>query len=482
MQRHFKRTRDGKQIEGVFKGSHNFDRFGPAIKYKCMNLIQSIIRDPQSWPFREALDLNEWYAPRYKHVITQPMDLCTIRSRLQNNLYLHPMEFGHDIDLTFDNAMRYNPPSSVYHEMAKKLLQNFYSQWKPIGIEIAKRVNQTSLSGLKGFSNVKPKALKFVCEKPNSNMNEKAEDMHKLHVSEQSEEKRLVKENEDFVCEKPNSNMNDKAEDKHKMHDSEQSQEQELVKENEDCENFYNTNFWPCYDSIMDLGSVKSELQDHRHSLHREFADDVEMTIENASENDPSDEYHTMDEDDYSNEYHTMDENDPSDDYHTMDENELECFQIQWKNFLTELEKGIKEESKQNNRHVVRMRIPCHHSSNGKLSGKGKIAEQVKHPKWENCEHSSSSSVEVFPAVNVAGPFTNHWDSSETDFQGSKDHYEGEEDEDESNELSSLSFFDGDENYTKEGNDDYDEDYDSDEMNYHEKKKIKGKEIFFYNL
>ncbi|KAH9300996.1 hypothetical protein KI387_012579 [Taxus chinensis] len=325
---------NGGKMQGVFKGCHNFDRIGPAIKYKCMALLQSIINHPQAWPFMEPFDPKVWDAPKYRDVISEAMNLGRIRSKLRNNQYSHPVEFVQEIELTFENAMRYNPQTNSYHKMAKNVLQHFYSQWKPIGIEIARTINQETLSGQKALSSVKPKSLKFISAQSMASMNSTAEWKHESHTSGHG----LLRDSKkgdifnpitkDFCITLLHSLIN-----------------------HPQCWPFMeplDSSKWnaPYYHTVilnpMDLGTVRSKLGDNKYSGPREFADDVELVFNNAIKYNPS-----------------------GSEYHRVAENLLEHFQFQWKFIVTEIEKEVKKKDG----HVVGIIMPSHRVFNADLSG-----------------------------------------------------------------------------------------------------------------
>jgi E1A/CREB-binding protein len=53
------------------------------------------------------------------------MDLGTIRKRLENGCYHSLEDFEADCNLTFDNAMTYNPEGSVVYNMASEMKEKF---------------------------------------------------------------------------------------------------------------------------------------------------------------------------------------------------------------------------------------------------------------------------------------------------------------------------------------------------------------------
>jgi len=71
----------------------------------------------------------------YRTIIKNPMDLGTIKGRLQANLYLNHTDAARDVRLVFNNAQIYNPPSHQIHNAAKKLLCLFEEGYSAINYE-----------------------------------------------------------------------------------------------------------------------------------------------------------------------------------------------------------------------------------------------------------------------------------------------------------------------------------------------------------
>ena len=65
----------------------------------------------------------------YNAIIEKPMDLGTIRSRLENGSYKHPLEFLADCRLVFSNAQIYNKKGSDIFVMAETLSAKFEERW-----------------------------------------------------------------------------------------------------------------------------------------------------------------------------------------------------------------------------------------------------------------------------------------------------------------------------------------------------------------
>ena len=78
----------------------------------------------------EPVDCDALGIPHYRKVVPRPMDLGTVRKKLENGQYRDIEEFTNEVRLTFDNAIRYNGPASEVTEVAKTMKKQFDMMWK----------------------------------------------------------------------------------------------------------------------------------------------------------------------------------------------------------------------------------------------------------------------------------------------------------------------------------------------------------------
>lgn len=102
------------------------------VSLQCASILKSLTSHRYSWVFIKPVDPVALNIPDYFTVISRPMDLGTIKSKLERNVYFDIDEFAADVRLTFSNAMTYNPPGNDVHLMAKTLSGLFESKWKDI--------------------------------------------------------------------------------------------------------------------------------------------------------------------------------------------------------------------------------------------------------------------------------------------------------------------------------------------------------------
>ena len=92
---------------------------------KARDWLKQLLGIPSAAPFNKPVDPVAIKAPDYFKVITQPMDLTTIREKLRLLQYENLYHVAEDVRLTFRNAMTYNPPGHFIYGAAQKLLEIF---------------------------------------------------------------------------------------------------------------------------------------------------------------------------------------------------------------------------------------------------------------------------------------------------------------------------------------------------------------------
>ncbi|KAK9267193.1 hypothetical protein L1049_009613 [Liquidambar formosana] len=117
-------------IEGQKEKRQRMDR---SVTQQCSGILKKLMAHPAGWVFNQPVDPVALNIPDYFSIISEPMDLGTIKSKLEKNLYFGAEEFADDVRLTFSNAMIYNPPSNNVHLMAKELNNIFNTRWESAG-------------------------------------------------------------------------------------------------------------------------------------------------------------------------------------------------------------------------------------------------------------------------------------------------------------------------------------------------------------
>lgn len=119
------------KLNGKKQGGDLGNGFGMGTKFfkSCSSLLEKLMKHKHGWVFNEPVDAVGLGLHDYHTIIKQPMDLGTIKSRLNKNWYKSPKEFAEDVRLTFRNAMTYNPKPQDVHIMAEQLSKIFEERW-----------------------------------------------------------------------------------------------------------------------------------------------------------------------------------------------------------------------------------------------------------------------------------------------------------------------------------------------------------------
>ncbi|XP_064227282.1 bromodomain-containing protein 2-like [Aotus nancymaae] len=94
----------------------------------CNDILKELLSKKHAayaWPFYKPVDASALGLHDYHDIIKHPMDLSTVKQKMQNRDYRHAQEFAADLWLMFSNCYKYNPPDDDVVKMAQKL-QNVF--------------------------------------------------------------------------------------------------------------------------------------------------------------------------------------------------------------------------------------------------------------------------------------------------------------------------------------------------------------------
>uniref|UniRef100_A0A182KA15 histone acetyltransferase n=1 Tax=Anopheles christyi TaxID=43041 RepID=A0A182KA15_9DIPT len=104
----------------------------PTIQTNASDNKKKCSQEPESIPFRMPVDPNSLGIPDYFDIVRQPMDLSTIRKKLESGQYQDPREYVDDVWLMFDNAWLYNRKTSRVYRYCTKLSEVFEMEIDPV--------------------------------------------------------------------------------------------------------------------------------------------------------------------------------------------------------------------------------------------------------------------------------------------------------------------------------------------------------------
>ncbi|NXK31916.1 BRDT protein, partial [Piprites chloris] len=95
------------------------------LQYLQRVVMKAVWRHNYSWPFHQPVDAAELNLPDYYSIIKKPMDLGTIKKRLEHNYYTKAAECIEDFKTMFLNCYMYNKPGDDIVFMAEELEKVF---------------------------------------------------------------------------------------------------------------------------------------------------------------------------------------------------------------------------------------------------------------------------------------------------------------------------------------------------------------------
>ncbi|XP_078282038.1 bromodomain-containing protein 3-like isoform X2 [Rhinoraja longicauda] len=95
------------------------------LQYMLKVVVKTLWKHQFAWPFHVPVDSQKLNLPDYHKIIKQPMDMGTIKKRLENNYYWSASECMQDFNTMFTNCYIYNKPGDDIVLMAQTLEKIF---------------------------------------------------------------------------------------------------------------------------------------------------------------------------------------------------------------------------------------------------------------------------------------------------------------------------------------------------------------------
>lgn len=101
---------------------------------KCMKVLEDTIDGigKEAVIFMAPVDLRE--VPDYFSIVKEPMDLGTIRKRLEQGFYENPRDFAEDMRLVWSNCALYNKKGEYVERLGRRGSSGFERQWAMSGL------------------------------------------------------------------------------------------------------------------------------------------------------------------------------------------------------------------------------------------------------------------------------------------------------------------------------------------------------------
>jgi len=125
------------------------------LAYVRKQVIPKLLKHPFALPFKYPVDaITEGIYPDYFMVISHPMDLYTIKARLDHGWYWNLNHCVADINLVWRNARLYNPEDHVLHEWAVTMKNFTYSLLKRVKTNQWKNEDRLNARNLRQCENI----------------------------------------------------------------------------------------------------------------------------------------------------------------------------------------------------------------------------------------------------------------------------------------------------------------------------------------
>lgn len=103
------------------------------LRQALMPVLEKLnIYNPESLPFRQPVDPVFLGIPDYHTIIKRPMDLSTIKRKLDTGQYSDPWQYVDDVWLMFENAWLYNKKNSKVYKYSTRLSEIFETLIDPV--------------------------------------------------------------------------------------------------------------------------------------------------------------------------------------------------------------------------------------------------------------------------------------------------------------------------------------------------------------
>lgn len=119
------------------------------LHFLLKTVMKAVWKHQFSWPFQQPVDAKKLNLPDYHRIIRKPMDLGTVKKRLENNYYISAKDAISDVTTLFSNCYVYNKPGEDVVVMAQTLEKLFLSKLAAMPKEEIEIESQVPKSGKK---------------------------------------------------------------------------------------------------------------------------------------------------------------------------------------------------------------------------------------------------------------------------------------------------------------------------------------------
>ncbi|KAK9088217.1 hypothetical protein Scep_027299 [Stephania cephalantha] len=135
-------------------------KIGSGVMQQCGALLRKLMNHEFGFLFNQPVKPASQQIPDYFDIISEPMDLGTVKKKLENGSYSSARDFAADVKLTFSNAMKYNPYSTNWvHELAGEFSRMFTLEWKSLEAKWSEEEKSDSVYKDQGLMEISKRKL-----------------------------------------------------------------------------------------------------------------------------------------------------------------------------------------------------------------------------------------------------------------------------------------------------------------------------------
>ncbi|XP_062268551.1 bromodomain-containing protein 3-like isoform X1 [Platichthys flesus] len=133
------------------KEQQQSEQSGKHLKY-CSDILKEMLSKKHAafaWPFYKPVDAEALQLDDYHDIIKHPMDLSTVKKKVDGGEYQDARGFAADVRLIFSNCYKYNPPDHEVVARAKKLQDLFETRFAKMPDETVELISAASARSTK---------------------------------------------------------------------------------------------------------------------------------------------------------------------------------------------------------------------------------------------------------------------------------------------------------------------------------------------
>ncbi|XP_049820910.1 bromodomain-containing protein 3-like isoform X4 [Aethina tumida] len=189
------------------------EKLSEALK-ACNEILKELFSKKHSsygWPFYQPVDAQLLGLHDYHDIIRKPMDLGTVKQKMDNREYRTAQEFAADVRLIFTNCYKYNPSDHDVVAMARKLQDVFEVKFAKIPEEPVNRLGGVTVKSESSSSGSSSESSSETEDSEEERRNKQLKSLEKELFAMQEKMRKLMEESTKRKKEKKKLKEKDKA-------------------------------------------------------------------------------------------------------------------------------------------------------------------------------------------------------------------------------------------------------------------------------